>query len=102
MSTVTVIRKQVQETAKQVVNGNTVLYSYSYQENQQPPLIGFSVIRGIEGDANYTGNVVITGSVRDNNFDVKNQSYQPEDATLYDVIHTTCQSILNPTSEVVE
>ncbi len=102
MSTVTVIRKQVQETAKQVVNGNTVLYSYSYQENQQPPLIGFSVIRGVEGNANYTGSVVITGSVRDNNFDVKNQSYQPEDTTLYDVIHTTCQGILNPTNEVSE
>ncbi|CAM1341720.1 hypothetical protein [Tenacibaculum aestuarii] len=102
MSTVTIIRKQVQETAQQVVNGNTILYSYNYQENEQPTLIGFSVIRGVSGDANYTGNVLITGSVRNGNFDVKNQSYQPEDAALYDVIHTTCQGILNPTNEIVE
>lgn len=99
MGNVTIIRKQVQETAKQEVNGNTVLYSYSYQENQKPVVIGFSVIRGIEGTPEYTGNTAITGSVRDGNFDVKNQSFQSEDIAMYGVIHDACEEILNPTNE---
>lgn len=98
----TIIRKQVQETAQQIVNNNTVLYNYGYQENQTPQIIGFSVIRGEKGEKGFTGNAVITGSFRDGNFDVKNQNYQPEDAKLYDVIHTTCQGILKPNNEVAE
>ncbi len=101
MSKLEIIQRQVTETAKEiVVNKATILYNYSYEQSQRPMHVGFSVIRGVEGKEGYDGNIAISGSLQEGSFEVRNENYQIGDAALYEAIHATCQTILNPTQDV--
>lgn len=91
-----IIKTNTTQQAKEIVNGDTVFYSCVFESSTPPIIVAFSVMRGVEGDENYTGNAVITGSFRNGGFDSKNNDYQTTDPALLSAIHITCNSLVNP------
>ncbi len=92
MENLTILSTNVSKSAKEVINGNTVNYSWSYEEGKEPSAINFNVIRGVEGDEEYNGNTVVFGQYYPDSgkFDVQNNDFKKDDLTLYDAIYDRC------------
>lgn len=96
MENLTILSTNVSKSAKEVINGNTVNYSWSYEEGKEPAAINFNVIRGVEGDENYNGNTVVFGAFypETNKYDFNNNDLQPGDEDLYMPILAVCKGIV--------
>ncbi len=91
-----IISTNITRQAKEILEGSTVLYNYQFVGEGNPTVVIFQVFRGLEGSENYTGIPAITGSFTNNNFDIKNKSFQSSDGAILAGIHSTCDSLVNP------
>ncbi len=96
-----VVSQEIRETQQGEINGNTVELNFSYGKNQSPMYISFSVMRGKEGDENYTGQTVISGSVgMEGNIDTKfHEKRKRSDFMLINEIWGVCDGIINPITD---
>ncbi len=99
-----VVSQEVVETQQGEIQGNTAILNYRYGKNQPPMYIGFSIIRGKEGDENYTGQTVISGSVgMDGNIDTKfHERRKRSDFALINELWGICDEIINPETDEVD
>lgn len=87
--------------ARQIIEGNTANFSWSFIEGETPNAVNFNVQRSVVGNPAYTGNMIITGAyyAQSEKFDVQNNNYCEGDMELYQGILTTCKEIITPTPE---
>lgn len=62
------VSKSRNETKQGVINGNTVVLSWNYEDGKLPGAVAFSVARGKQGDENFNGNQIYQGQVDNNDF----------------------------------
>lgn len=94
------VSKQINETKKGVVKGNTVILNFGYELDQPPQYVGFSIVRGEENQQNYNGNPAISGSLGSGgNFNTQmHEPRQRGDGALIDEVWEICNELLNPTT----
>lgn len=90
------VSKQINETQKGTINGNTVVLNFGYELDKKPQYVGFSIIRGEENTENYNGNPVISGSLGvGGNFATQmHENRQKGDGTLIDEVWEICNNII--------
>ncbi len=96
MDNLTITSKQTNVSAQEIIGGNTVDYNWQTSSNEQNPnTVNFYVKRGILGDENYTGNVIIQGEfyADSNAYNVRNNNFVTGDELFYMSILATCQGV---------
>ncbi len=91
-----VVSKETNETQQGTIKGNTVVLNFGYKENEKPTNIGFSIIRGKEGDTDFAGNVAISGSVSASG-DFNSYPHEPKrkgDFALIMAVAEICEEIM--------
>ncbi len=99
-----VVNQEVTETQQGVIKNNTVVLNYSFRKDETPMYIGFSIIRGKEGDANFTGQSAISGSLgKSGDFNTQMHDKRKRgDGALIDEVWEICDTILNPVTNEVD
>lgn len=95
MENLTILSTNISKSAKEVINGNTVNYSWSYEENSKPVAINFNIQRGEVGAETFTGNNAITGNYYpdSNKFDVVNNGFTDGDFDVYELVLLRCKEL---------
>ncbi len=97
----TVVSKQVSETQRGIIDGNTVELNYSYTQEQKPLVVSFSVFRGKEGDKGFTGVPAISGHL-DTAGDLQTQTHDKRkrtDRALINKVWDVCEGLLSVEEE---
>lgn len=97
MENLQIVSTTINVQAKEIINGNTVNYSYNYVEGNTPLAIVFNVCRGTAEDENFTNEVAITGTYFPQNqtFNNEYKNFQIGDAALLENVFATCQGIVS-------
>lgn len=98
MENLAIVSTTTNVQAKEVINGNTVNYSYNHEAGKSPLAIVFNVKRS-EGTAD-----AMTGSYfpQTNQFELKTTLYQLGDGAVQESINETCKAIVESLTPVVE
>lgn len=96
MENLTIVSTTTNVQATEIINGNTVNYSYNYEEGKAPLAVVFNLQRGEQGSEGFTGQNAMSGTYYPQNdkFDVNTSSYQPGDGALQEAIYETCKAIV--------
>lgn len=86
-----IIQKTTRITAKEEVQGISVMYSYEFEKDQNPQAVAFSVQKNIETQGSYS---YLQGTVTEHDFNMQNNNFQLSDIDLIKHIHTTCTAII--------
>lgn len=89
-----IIHTNTQVSAQEDVQNVTVMYSYNYENQDNPTVISFSATRQQDGGYPY-----LQGMVTANDFNVQNSNFQGTDIELYKHIQETCTAIINGTEK---
>lgn len=102
--TIKVTNKRTSETAETLVTGNTLILEYEYSDSQAPQQVQFQLLRGKQGDENFTGVQAVGGSLSaDGTFSSYTLSTrQRGDGVLLDEIYDICDAILKGTVVKIE
>lgn len=97
--TIKIERQSITENATTTVNGNTVKLDYNYTTEQVPDTVNFSVFKGVEGTAEFTGVQTSGGSLQKNgSFSTYNLGERQAGAgAIFDEIYLICNAILKGT-----
>lgn len=98
--TIQLVSQSIQESATAVVNGNTVQLDYNYIQGQPPEAVNFSIFKGVEGTAEFTGVQTSGGSLQKNgSFSTYNLGERQAGAgAIFDEIYLICDAILKGTA----
>lgn len=96
MENLTIVSTTTNVQAKEVINGNTVNYSYNYEAGEAPLAVVFNVQRGVQGGEGFTGQNAMSGTYfpQNDKFDVNTSSYQSGDGAIQEAIYATCKAII--------
>ena len=89
-----IIHTNTQVTAQEDVQNVTVMYSYNYENQDNPTVISFSATRQQDSYP------YLQGSVAAYDFNVQNSNFQPSDIELYKQIQERCTAIINGTEKI--
>ncbi len=97
-----VVNQEVSETQQGVLKNNTLILNYSYQNDETPMYVGFSVIRGKKGDVDFTGQIAISGSLgKSGDFNTQMHDKRKRgDGSLIDDVWEICDKLINPVQDV--
>lgn len=98
MENLTIISTNVAVQAQEIINGNTVDYTWSAEQGEIPQAVNYTLKRGVVGDTDFTGNVAILGAYypEPGKFDFLNNRAEDGDSELYNAILATCKEISTP------